>query len=115
MLAIVLMLNSVRGGERGSSEPIDQLVLSREPQWVVLSLDVEDNSDVRSYRATLENAKGNVVWVADLAGFASSGPLTISGPSTLFQAGDYVLTLAGRARNDRSISRAYSFRVQLVR
>ncbi len=114
VLASILMLNRVRSAELSVTEPVNRLVLPRSPQWIVLSPDRDSELDVLSYRATLKDSRGRVVWNDRFAGDAASGALAINLPSTLFRAGDYVLTLEGRSRDGRSVSLAYSFRVQLT-
>jgi hypothetical protein len=112
VVASVFRLNMTRGGQPGDSEPANRVVLSRSPQWVVLSLDL-DRNDFESYRATLEQSSGQVVWKNESLTPANSHTLSIALPSSVLQQDDYSLLLEGLTRHG-SYAHAghYSFRVK---
>jgi hypothetical protein len=111
-VAAVFTLNVTRGGEPGDSEPPNRVVLSPSPQWVVLSLDLDGNN-FESYRATLEQSKGRVVWKSESLKPASSRTLSIALASSLLQQDDYSVKLEGLTRQGNYTAAGhYSFRVK---
>jgi hypothetical protein len=60
ILASVFTLNRVRSVDPGNSEPPNRVVTSRQPQWIVLSLDREET--YKQYRVTLTASSGRVLW-----------------------------------------------------
>ncbi|HTD24665.1 MAG TPA: hypothetical protein VK738_18560 [Terriglobales bacterium] len=113
-VASIFALVTVRGGDLNDSEPVNQVVISRSSQWVVLSVDRDDLQDLRNYRATLADSHGRVLWQLGNLAPVSSNALGISVPFNLLHDGDYLLTLEGRSREAGSaISRIYPFRVKI--
>jgi hypothetical protein len=112
-IASVFPLNMTRGGEPGGSGPTDRVVLSKSPQWVVLSVDLNGN-DFQSYRATLMYSGGEALWKAAGLAPARSNTLGLTFPSGFFRQGDYFLTLEGQPRQGSyTVAGHYSFRVTI--
>lgn len=112
VVASVYPLNMTRGAQPGGSEPANRVVLSRSPQWVVLSLDLDGNA-FESYRATLRQSGGRVIWKSASLTPASSQILSIALSSNVFQQGDYSLRLEGLTRQGTYTAAGhYSFRVK---
>jgi len=113
LTASVFPLNMTRGEEPGGSGPADRVVLSKSPQWVVLSLDLNGN-DFQSYRATLAHSGDEALWKAGGLTTARSNTLGLTFPSSFFRQGDYFLTLEGQTRQGSyAVAGHYSFRVKI--
>jgi len=114
VVASIFTLETVRGGELPGSEPVNYVVISHAPQWIVLSVDLNDMQALKNYSATLAESNGKVLWQQGHLVPASSNALGISLPSSLLREGDFVLTLRGRSRSGGNVtSRSYPFRVKL--
>lgn len=94
VVAAVFPLNITRGAEPEGPSAGDRIVLSKSPQWVVLSLDLDGN-EFHSYRATLARSGGPSLWHEEGLAPSPSNTLAITFPSSSFQSGDYLLTLEG--------------------
>jgi hypothetical protein len=115
MAASVLALETVRGEEPGAA-PANRLTISSSPHWVVLSVDRPDQPDVPNYSAAVEDATGRVIWSDTGIRPTSPDTLALMLPSTLFQNGDYTLTLEEAARGGRRAPAArYRFHVTIAR
>lgn len=111
VLASIFSLDTTRGGGQDISQPVNHLVISRIPQWVVLSLDLR-GQNFESYRATLSQSDGQVLWKADRLAPGTPSTLGLTLPSRLFHQGDYLLTLEGVIREGTYvITGHYAFRV----
>jgi hypothetical protein len=107
----VFALSTVRSGGEGESRPVNQIVVSRSPQWIILSLELEPDPDLRSYRAALLAAGNQRIWSANNLQPNSRQALALSLNSTLFKPGTYLLTLEGLTSQGRYVPVArYSFR-----
>jgi hypothetical protein len=113
VIASVFALDITRGDESGGSGPADRVVLSKSPQWVVLSLDLNGNH-FQSYRATLAHSGGEALWKAGGLTPARTNTLGLTFPSGFFRQGDYFLTLEGQSRQGSyAVAGHYSFRVTI--
>ena len=114
VVATVFPLNTVRSGEAGGSQPVNRITISRAPQWIVFSPQMEEEQHFSQYRATLSEAGGRIVWRQTLTPM-SGNALAISLPSSLFHEGDYVLALEGQSKPGRQFTtHLYPFRITLV-
>ncbi len=116
VVASIFALETVRGGELPGAEPVNYVVISHAPQWVVLSVDLNDMQASKDYSATLAESSGQVLWQQGHLAPTSSNALGITLPSSLLHEGDFVLTLQGHSRKGGNvISRSYPFRVKIAR
>jgi methionine-rich copper-binding protein CopC len=114
ILASVFALNQVRSADSSSSEPANWVVISRQPQWIVLSLDREES--YKKYQVTLTASSGRVLWNKIFIAPTASNRLSVSLPSKLLPSGDYSLLVEGRSDKDTfSVSGRYAFRVKYYR
>lgn len=79
---------------RGSSAPARTINIPATPQWIVFSVSM-DVSQFQTYRASLTDISGKVIWHNDKIQAASADALGISVPSTVFMNELYTLTLEG--------------------
>jgi hypothetical protein len=108
----IFALNITRGGQPGDSEPANRFALSKSPELVVLSLDLDGNN-FETYRATLKESGGRVVWKGESLTPASSHTLSIALPSSFLHQDDYSLRLEGLTRQGNYTAAGhYSFRVK---
>jgi len=87
--APVFALTTVRGG--GTSTPPNRVVLSGAPDWIVLSLELDDSNTSGRYRATLRDAQGRERWSDDRLNASTNDALGIALRAALFDQGDYSL------------------------
>jgi hypothetical protein len=114
VVATVFPLNTVRSGQPGGSRPVNRITISRAPQWIVFSPELEEEQHFPQYRATLSEAGGRIVWKQTLTS-ASANALAISLSSSLFHEGDYVLVLEGQSKPGRQFTtHVYPFHITLV-
>ena len=114
VVATVFPLNTVRSGEVGGAQPVNRITISRAPQWIVFSPELEEEQHFPQYRATLSEAGGRIVWRQILAP-TSGNALAISLSSSLFHEGDYVLVLEGQSKPGRQFfTHVYPFHITLV-
>src|SRR5262249_38115533 len=96
-----------------SSQPVNKITISRAAQWVALSLEGVYGSKTATYRATLNDARGRVVWQENRLVSATGDSVGIVLPAELFESGDYVLTLEAQAGTGHYVNPAhYRFRVR---
>jgi hypothetical protein len=113
ILASVFELNRVRSVEPDNAEPVNWVVISRQPQWIALSLDRSREDAYQSYRVTLASSSGRVLWNNTLLAATPGNALSVSLPSKLLLPGDYLLTLEGMSRAGTfDLSGRYPFRVK---
>ncbi len=107
----VFALSIVRSADPGS-EPANRISVPQSAPSIVLSLELENDSDVQSYRATISNADNQIVWKASNLKPHSRDTLRINLNSKLLTKGDYQLTLEGLLREGLYVPQGkYSFRV----
>lgn len=113
VLASIFPLNTVRSGDLSDSEPANLVVISGDPHWVVLLLDL-DGQRFENYRVALTQPSGQELWKTSHLKPTPSNTLGITLPSRFFHQGDYLLTLEGLTRHGAySVAGRYSFRVKL--
>jgi predicted nucleic acid-binding Zn-ribbon protein len=106
----ILALSATRGNEAGARNEIS---LPRAPRSVFLSVLLEEERKFKTYRMTIESSLGQVIWKRD--GFKPDAHNLFSArlSSTLLRSGNYLLTLAGVARDgSTSVVDTYPFRVR---
>jgi hypothetical protein len=110
--ASIFTLTAVRSAEVEQSAPVNRISISRSSPWVVFSLELAPDPEVRSWRARISGADRQPVWEGKNLQPGSRDELGIILPAGLFKAGDYLLTLEGVTQQGRyvSVSR-YPFRV----
>lgn len=106
----VFALSVVRSDE--STNPTTRISIPRSTRSIVLSLELENNSEAQSFRVTVSTAANRIIWKGSNLKPHSSDMLRINLNTNLIQAGDYQLTLEGLTRDGRYIPEGkYSFRV----
>jgi predicted nucleic acid-binding Zn-ribbon protein len=109
----VFALNIVRSANPNSSQPASQISIPRSASSVVLSLELESDPDVRSYRATISTADQRIVWSAKDLKPQSNDTLKVTLKSDLMKPGDYQLALEGLTKEGSYVSQGkYYFRVK---
>ena len=89
------------------------VVTSNQPQWIVLSLDRDQEETYESYRMTLAASSGRVLWNKTLPVSSTKNVLSVSLPSKLLPSGDYLLTVEGMTHEGTlSVSGRYPFRLK---
>lgn len=107
----VFALNIVRGAN--SSEPASQISIPRSASSIVLSVELEGDPDVRSYRATLSTADNRVVSVTKDLKPQSRDTLRVTLKSELMKPNDYQLALEGLTKDGSYVPQGkYYFRVK---
>ena len=107
--APVFDLNTVRSG--GGSAAATRLSIPGSARWVVLKLEMEPDPEHRSYRATLFTSDQRVICRASEL-IAVNDALAVTCDASVFQRGEYRLTLEGLTRDGRYVPAAgYSFHV----
>jgi anti-sigma factor RsiW len=108
----VFALNIVRSADP-TSQPANQISIPPSASSVVLLLDLESDSEVRSFRATISTADNRVVWVAKDLKSQSGDTLRVTLKSDLIKPNDYQLALEGLTKAGSYIPQGkYSFRVK---
>ena len=106
--APVFILSTVRSGDAG--RPVNQIALPRSAPSIVLSLELEPDPDLQSYRATLQTSENRQVWRAGNLHPRSTNALNINLSTNMFTPGDYLLILEGLTKEGRYVPIArYSF------
>ena len=106
--APVFILSTVRSGDAG--RPVNQIALPRSAPSIVLSLELEPDPNLQSYRATLQTSENRQVWRAGNLRARSRNALDINLSTNLFTPGDYLLILEGLTKEGRYVPVArYSF------
>jgi hypothetical protein len=108
----IFALSIMRSADPGQPAQPETIVLPRSPQWIVLSLESEDDPMYAGYRAALQTADGRVVWKQDQLRPNQQGDFAVSFHSTFFRETDYRLLLEGRTPDGQFTPAArYVFRV----
>lgn len=84
----VLALVATRSG----LQPLQQISLRAEPEWIVLSIELGDTARPR-YEARIAAADGTTLWTSEGLEPSFRGDLTMSLHASLLPPGDYVLHL----------------------
>jgi hypothetical protein len=114
VLASVFTLNTNRGVIMSGAEPRDRIVISRVPQWIVLSTDQESDDEYRDYRVTLTDSARRTVLRQGRLKPGSTGALSLSVLSSVLHQDDYQLAVEGRsAQGTYTLIRRYRFRLTL--
>jgi hypothetical protein len=110
----IFALNITRGGAQDSSQTAEQITIPRSSKLIILSLELEPDADIQSYRATLSTAGGRSVWSESNLKPNSKDALALSLSSSLFKPDNYRLTLEGLTAGGRYVPVAQStFRAQI--
>lgn len=84
----IFSLGLVRGSEQG----VTRIDLARDPEWLVLSVELPAE-EAPSYRATLVTSAGRTVWKGEGLKAGADGTVAIALYSTLLDPGSYKLRL----------------------
>ena len=84
----IFSLGLVRGGE----SPANRIALRRDPEWIVLAVELPAE-EAPAYRATLATAAGRTVWKGEGLKAGADGKVAIALYSTLLPPGSYKLRL----------------------
>lgn len=95
ILASVFALNTTRGPVMSGSEPLDRVVISRLPQWIVLSTGQDSDGGYRDYRVTLTDSAHRVVVRQGHLKPGSTRALSLSVLSSVLHPDDYQLAVEG--------------------
>jgi hypothetical protein len=107
--APVFALSTVRSGE--ANQPANRILLPRLSSRIILSLELEPDPELRSYRATLLTSAGRRLWSASRLRPRAKDAIALSFKTAMFQPGDYLLILEGLTSQDRYVKVAtYRFR-----
>jgi Putative zinc-finger len=107
----VFALSLARSGQADLSQPVNRITLSPSSKPIILLLELDPNSDLQSYRASISTADGQSIW--SRSGLKPSSPdaLALSLNSSLLKPDNYLLTLEGLTAQGRYVSVAkYTFR-----
>jgi hypothetical protein len=108
----VFALNIVRSADP-TSQPANQISIPRSASSVILALELESDSEVRSYRATISTADNQIIWVGKDLKPHSGGTLRVTLKSDLIKPNDYQLALEGLTKEGSYIPQGkYTFRVK---
>jgi Putative zinc-finger len=108
----IFALSVTRGDAQDSSQPVEEITIPRSSKFIILSLELEPDPDIQSYRATLSTTGGRSVWSKSNLKPSSKDALALSLNSSLFKPDNYRLTLEGLAVGGRYVPVAQSaFRV----
>jgi hypothetical protein len=109
--APLFTLNLTRGADLNTAEPTNTVTISPSAKSIVLSLEWQNDPEFQSYRVSLADANGRVVWSADPIACPSSGALAITLPASLFKPGRYLLRAEGTKAGRSSVVGRYGFLV----
>jgi hypothetical protein len=93
----IFALSVTRGDAQDSSQTAEQITIPRSSKFIILSLELEPDPDIQSYRATLTTTGGRSVWSKSNLKPSSKDALALSLNSSIFKPDDYRLTLEGLA------------------
>jgi Putative zinc-finger len=114
--APLFTLNLTRSANLNTDAPSNAISIPREAKVIVLSLELQNDPDFESYRATLIDAAGSIVWTADGINPSTSGALALILPASVIRPGKYILTIDGRHGQQYSVAGSYNFlATQLVK
>jgi hypothetical protein len=109
--APVFALTTVRGG--GMSTPPNRVALSGTPDWMVLTLELEDSNVAGRFRATLRDSQRRERWRNDRLIASTPDRLAIALRTMPFDEGDYTLEVDHQdpRATDWTLAGRYAFRV----
>jgi Putative zinc-finger len=108
----IFALSVTRGDAQDSSQTAEEITIPRSSKLIILSLELETDPDIQSYRATLSTAGGRSVWSKSNLKPGPKDALALSLNAKLFKPDNYRLTLAGLTVGGRYVPVAQSaFRV----
>jgi Putative zinc-finger len=113
--APVFALTTVRGG--ATSTPPNSVRLSDAPDWIVLSLELDDPNASGSFRAAVRDGQGRERWRDDHLTASPPGTLGIALRAALLDDGDYTLEVDRQPPGSTAWTPAgrYAFRVRRSR
>jgi hypothetical protein len=113
VLASIFTLNVVRSSD--DSEPVNQVAISRLQSSIILSIDQDPAEGFKSYRITLEDSAGSVLWTKNDIQRSRTNAFGITVPSSLFHQGNYLLKLEGLSAKGTCVSSGhYPFHVKAL-
>jgi hypothetical protein len=111
--APIFPLSLTRSVNLANAAPSTSISIPREARSIVLSLELQNDPDFRSHRATLTDSAGNRVWGVDRMVSTSSGALALILPANVIHADKYVLTVEGERAGQYSVIGTYIFRASI--
>lgn len=96
-----------------SAASIKELVLDRSTQKFTISLTLPEQERLhKTYRASIFNLLGNIIWQSTRLIVTRDGKLTLTLPAALFESGDYMLAIDGEGSNGETyVLERYYFKV----
>jgi hypothetical protein len=113
--APLFTLNLTRSAASDAAEAANTVLLSPSAKSIVLSVEWQNDPEFQTYRALLTAETGRSVWSDDYIPSPTSGTLAITLPASLFQPGNYLLTVEGKKAGNNSVLGRYRFRVALFK
>jgi hypothetical protein len=104
----IFALTVTRGDAQDPSQPVEQISIPRSSKLIILSLELEPDADIQSYRATVSTSDGRRVWSKSKLKPSSKDLLALSLNSSLFKPDNYRLTLEGLTAGGRYVPVAQS-------
>jgi hypothetical protein len=109
----VFTLTTVRGGV--TSAPPNRVILSGSPDWIVLSLELDDPNMQGEFRATLRDGQERERWRDDTLFASTPGTLGIALRATLVLEGDYSVVVDHRPSKTAAWTPAGRFTFRVVK
>jgi anti-sigma factor RsiW len=107
----VFALSVIRGRDPDPSQPVNRITLPPQSKSIILSLELDPDPDLHSYRVAISTADGRSIWTKGGLKPNSKNAIALSFNSSLFKPGDYLLTLEGiNAQEGRTPVATYTFR-----
>jgi hypothetical protein len=104
----IFALSVTRGDAQDSSQTAEQITIPRSSKFIILSLELEPDPDIQSYRATLSTTAGRSVWSKSNLKLSSKDALALSLNSRIFKPDNYRLTIKGLIGGGRYVPVAQS-------
>jgi hypothetical protein len=104
LVGATFYLDTTRGAEPDTSEPVNRITVQPGLQWIILSLNGKIEPGFQSLRASLKDSAGQEVWQRGDLPPISQEPLSVALPSALLRKGVYTLTLDGPSRDGRYLA-----------
>jgi hypothetical protein len=107
----VFALSLARSADADLSQPVNRITLSPSSKSIIILFELNPNSDIQSYRASISTADGRSIWSRSGLTPSSQDALALSFNSSLLKPNNYLLTLEGLTAQGRYVSVAkYTFR-----